>query len=95
MKDGVQVKFNKHNKWGVTPCCEKGCSTKFRISTVFCWVCNRVKARKVFRSESFCKRFGWDKMCTTCQQFDTYHLFGNGEIKEEKENVCSNHIARC
>ena len=94
-KSGVKIKFNYRNKWGATPCCcEKGCPTKFGISTVFCWVCNRLRAQKVFRIESFCRRFGWDKTCTTCQQFGDYHLLGNGEM-EEKENVCSSHIARC
>lgn len=47
-KQGIKVKFNKHNKWGTVPCCcEKGYFTKFGVSTVFCFICGIRKISQI------------------------------------------------
>ncbi len=70
---GVLVPFNPKNKYGEPCCCEKGYLTKFSTSTRFCKICNFFCCRKLFRTSSWCKKFGWDKTCTTCQQMGTYN----------------------
>lgn len=74
-KNGIKIKFNKHNKYGNEPCCcEKGYLTKFGSSTLFCFICNLFCCRRLFKTESFCKKYGWDKTCRTCQQKGNYKL---------------------
>ncbi len=85
---GVKVKFNPKNKYGDAPCCcEKGYLTKFSVSTWFCKVCNRLRARKLFKTSSFCKKFGWHKTCTTCNQCGTYNNPRNGKIQEPEIRI--------
>lgn len=75
-KQGIKVKFNKHNKWGTVPCCcEKGYFTKFGASTVFCFICNLFCCRRLLKTESFCKKYGWAKDCRTCNQIGEYQLW--------------------
>lgn len=44
---------------------------------------------KIIKTESFCKKYGWDKTCRTCQQIGEYHFidkaeyFSKDDIKEE------------
>lgn len=79
VKKGIKIKFNPKNVYGDEPCCcQKGYLTKFGSSTIFCFVCNLICARKLFKTNSFCKKFGWDKTCTTCKQSGDYKLFGDG-----------------
>ena len=53
-KQGIKVKFNKHNKWGTVPCCcKKGYFTKFGASTVFCFICNLFCCKRLLKTESF------------------------------------------
>lgn len=78
-KQGIKIKFNKRNVYGNEPCCcQKGYYTKFGASTLFCFICNLICARKLFKTNSFCKKNGWDKTCTTCNQCGDYELFGEG-----------------
>ena len=82
--EGIKVPFNPKNTYGSEPCCcEKGYYTKFSASTWFCKVCNLICARKLFHVNSFCKKFGWAKTCTTCQQCGTYNNPKNGKIRPE------------
>lgn len=84
-KQGIKVKFNKHNKWGTVPCCcEKGYFTKFGASTVFCFICNLFCCRRLLKTESFCKKYGWAKDCRTCNQIGEYQLWDKKD-KSSKE----------
>lgn len=75
-KNGIKIKFNKHNKYvNESCCCEKGYLTKFGSSTLFCFICNLFCLRKLLKTESFCKKYGWNKTCRTCQQKGNYKLF--------------------
>lgn len=68
---GIKVHFNRFNKPKCSDekcCCEKGYYTKFAASTLFCFICNLVCARRITNTSSFCKKFGWDKKCQTCNQ---------------------------
>ncbi len=79
---GVKVKFNPKNVYGKDPCCcQKGYYTKFATSTIFCWLCNLICARRLFKTASFCKKNHWDKTCTTCQQYGTYNCPEDGVIR--------------
>lgn len=83
---GIKVKFNKYNRYGDEKCCcEKGYYTKFGSSTLFCFICNLICARRLFKTNSWCKKNGWDKTCTTCNQCGDYKLFGDGICKDNKE----------
>lgn len=89
-KNGIKIKYNKWNKYGNIPCCcEKGYVTKFGASMIFCFICNLFCCRRLFKTESFCKKYGWDKTCRTCQQIGEYHFidkaeyFSKDDIKEE------------
>lgn len=85
-KEGIKVKFNKHNVYENEPCCcQKGYLTKFGSSTFFCRICNLICARRLFRVNSFCRKFGWDKTCTTCNQYGNYERFGNGLCNTDKK----------
>ncbi len=81
-KLGKKVKFNPKNKLpDMEPCCcEKGYLTKFTASTVFCGICNLFCCRRLFKTSSWCKKFGWHKTCATCQQKGCYNEFKDGKI---------------
>lgn len=75
MIKGIKVPFNKKNVYGEEPCCcQKGMSTKFAASTLFCLWCNITCARKRKKTNSFCKKNNWDKTCRTCQNSGNYKV---------------------
>ena len=77
--NGIIIKFNPKNKYGEPCCCEKGYLTKFSSSTWFCTICNLFRCRRLFRTSSWCKKVGWDKTCTTCQQMGLYNQPRDGK----------------
>ncbi len=78
--NGIKICFNPLNKYGEEPCCcEKHYYTKFAASTLFCAICNIFCCRRIFKTASWCKKYGWDKSCHTCQQKGDFHF------KEPKE----------
>jgi hypothetical protein len=82
MKDkrGILIKFNPKNVYSGAPCCcEKRYYTKFAVSTAFCFICNLFCCRKLFKTDSWCKKNGWDKDCHTCNQKGDYHFFESKE----------------
>lgn len=75
LKQGIKVPFNKRNIYGEEPCCcQKGYYTKSAASTIFCVICNLLCFRKHKKTNSFCRKYGWDKDCRTCQQMGEYHM---------------------
>lgn len=102
--EGIRVPFNPKNTYGEPCCCERGCLTKFTASTFFCRVCNLFCCRRLFKTSSWCKKFGWDKTCTTCQQKGLYNQPEDGKtslytdeqieqlvkISEEIRELCIN-----
>ena len=85
-RKGIKIPFNPLNKYGDEPCCcQKGYYTKFGSSTVFCAVCNLFCLRRLTKTSSFCRKYGWASTCTTCQQYGDYKLFGKGICNGDKD----------
>ena len=77
---GVKVRFNPNNTYGAPCCCEKGYLTKFSASTMFCVICNTLALRKHCKVNSWCKKYKWDKTCSTCNQHGLYNEDPHGKI---------------
>lgn len=73
---GIKIKFNKFNSFKGCEkcCCQKGYKTKFFASTLFCTICNIICARRLMHVSSFCKKYGWEHNCETCNQKGDYHF---------------------
>lgn len=82
---GIRVHFNRFNTFtDAEPCCcEKHFYTKFGASTLFCFICNIFCCRRIFKTASWCKKYGWDKDCRTCQQKGDYSLIDKTSEGEE------------
>lgn len=80
---GIKVHFNPKNMYGEPCCCQKGYDTKFVSSTIYCVICNLFKLRARFKCSSWCKKNGWDKTCSTCNQKGNYNLYDKWRVEEE------------
>ncbi len=83
-RKGYVIRFNPKNVYGEEPCCcQKGYYTKFTSSTIFCFICNIFCCRRLFKTSSWCKKYGWYKTCATCQQYGNYNETKHGVIPKK------------